>query len=1797
MPDHRPGEGSEPILPRSATNSGSAPTIDPSVPQTEPTGTDLPERIGRFVIRGFLGAGAFGTVYRAYDPQLDREIALKVARSAGQSPERMQRFRREARAAAGLRHPHIVPLFEAGEADGHLFLASAFVPGMTLEETIDKQGGTRLPAEQTAVIVRKLADALAYAHSQGVLHRDVKSANILLDPTGEPHLLDFGLARRTDEQVRMTVDGSVLGTAAYLAPEAAKGDQSRWTPAADQYALGVVLYELLTGHTPFTGPVELVLALHQTQEPERPSRRNREVPRDLDAICLKCLEKDPAHRYPTTGDLAADLDRFHRGEPVLARRQTMRYLAGKFVRRYRRPLLTAAVVMVLLLVGSAAAFWQILEERNEAVAARVRADEEEQKARDALAASEANRVLAEQRFDEKRQAMDSMLAQFSDKRLSGMPGTQQIRKVLFERGVELYEGIFREKQNDPAVVLSLADRYGELGRLQSEIGTLEQALEPLKKGEKVLRRLVKQEPSNPHYRYRLGVVLYQIGYCCWQHRNTKPGIAALREAVAILSKLSQGDPKNFDYALHLARSQKRLAASMTGWSKERLDLTKTACESLEQLVAQRQKNAQALLALARVTTNLGFRAADTGKYAEAEKFFEKARLMAQRALDIDPSDRLTYDILKVALGGLGQVYGKTNRVAKGIELLTGVVGDLVQLTTANPAVLDYQRSLVWVHDDLRKLYQRSGDYDKAIASLQEIVRIADALAQRDPQNPQHAMDSIDASQGVADICRTRKREPEAVVALDKVIKQADQVMRLHPTSDKLLGKLLWAQQIRGELSSNVQQHEKAREIYQGGVDLYTRHRPTLESPSEYTYSRYFQCCRGLIQIAGERKQTNLVIALTEKLIVPIKLDTFADGDNKVDVLFELRSLAVLYEDTSNVEKALRLRELIVAEARKILRGNPKSNWYAYQLIFGSHLYLARLYQKTRDQRREFEAIRSYLKETQAYVDGRDHSKLLAETADFTPNNLTRLREACTQFFSKENLKRFTIPVDWDGIKYGSHVYVAESWQFLDDQFSWFENVRGGKVPADVVDSFRRLYKIAKENKVSFVDLCVYALSTASGQTTDENSSPIARSGSKTDVTEILKELASARAEIQTGKVGPDGRKKLALRYIRLAEEEIAATNSFRAGYLLDEARAHLGLNSSGNVRDPKDRDVLAYLQYVQGALLTCMNQAEKGYARVMESFRTEPENVRSAFAIPAGNREFALGWTCLKLNRPAEAALWYHRAMDLGHRSAAARLYVLCQGHPGCDAGLPDGVRKLLTRAVPDVSKKVTAAEAFARMVDETNKATKANNAAQFAELANLHRGLALDLLRQSKREQALEAFQKEAGLLARQADLVGKNDELDKARARVAYDVARIVLELGKPEEAIKRLTEAQSFGSEEAVFALADLYEQGKVVKKDLEKANSIRASFLLEKGNRLYSRRRYSEAAAAFERSARLSSSVGVYRHIGRCQMRLDRFTDAVTGFEKAVELAKDFREGYWVVLDLLEAMTCAGRAADVLDFLEKMDRKRWKPEQTPHPHTVTAYLLGFRAIALRQTGKDPAGVEKQLAELLARPNLRVTRATAGELDSWPKNAKLPAERARAVTKIISSIDSKPSRPLTTPYFPLEMSSQGRSASGGAWVYKSSNGEQTTIRVARRQVVGEREYYRLETIVKGKVVGAVLIAVEEDGIYGRLPEGDDSTASVRLVALPPRDKGTWDVTSTIGFFALAGKAIVRVEEVIVPIARYADAVVVETKDPRSSTQTTTVWYARGVGPVKIVTQAGKSTTTLELEKVEKPRVENSR
>lgn len=320
-----------------------------------------------------IARGGMGTVYRARQISLNRLVALKVI-SAGTlaTEDLVKRFKAEAEAAASLTHPNIVPIHEIGEHEGLRYFSMGLIEGPTLREAIADRGNrsatgptaaarpslvpghpgessskTAYPPQAAAALVASVARAVHYAHQRGVLHRDLKPANILLDARGVPHLTDFGLAKLTEKESTLTQTNAILGTPAYMSPEQARGQTKDVTTAADVYGLGTVLYEMLTGTPPFGGGTSMeTIRQVLDQEPRRPSLFNPAVDPDLETICLKCLEKEPALRYGSAEGLAEDLERWSRHETIHARNSTTIERLGKWMRR--RPAIASLVIASLL---------------------------------------------------------------------------------------------------------------------------------------------------------------------------------------------------------------------------------------------------------------------------------------------------------------------------------------------------------------------------------------------------------------------------------------------------------------------------------------------------------------------------------------------------------------------------------------------------------------------------------------------------------------------------------------------------------------------------------------------------------------------------------------------------------------------------------------------------------------------------------------------------------------------------------------------------------------------------------------------------------------------------------------------------------------------------------------------------------------------------------------------------------------------------------------------------------------------------------------------------------------------------------------------------------------------------------------------------------------------------------------------------------------------------------------------------------------------------------------------------------
>ena len=310
-------------------------------------GMEMPEELGDYQLIEEIGHGGQGLVYRARQKSLNRIVALKViGLGRWATTAHIKRFRLEAEAAASLDHPSIVPIHEIGESDGSCYFSMKLVEGRPLDEVVKREP---MSNRRAAELIVKLARTVHYAHQRGILHRDIKPGNILLDADGEPHLTDFGLARLIERE--STITGTMveaLGTPSYMAPEQAAGDAAQLTSATDVYGLGAVFYHVLTGHPPFAGgttyeTVRLVLE----SEPRQPWLWNPKVDRDLSTICLKCLDKDPQRRYSSALALAEDLERWLKHEPIQARRTGVLMRGKKWMRR--KPAIAALIASLVAL--------------------------------------------------------------------------------------------------------------------------------------------------------------------------------------------------------------------------------------------------------------------------------------------------------------------------------------------------------------------------------------------------------------------------------------------------------------------------------------------------------------------------------------------------------------------------------------------------------------------------------------------------------------------------------------------------------------------------------------------------------------------------------------------------------------------------------------------------------------------------------------------------------------------------------------------------------------------------------------------------------------------------------------------------------------------------------------------------------------------------------------------------------------------------------------------------------------------------------------------------------------------------------------------------------------------------------------------------------------------------------------------------------------------------------------------------------------------------------------------------------
>ncbi len=477
-----------------------------------------PRLVGRYELGEMIGTGAFGVVHRAYDPILKRPVAIKRPRpGAIETPEAIERFFREARAIAALQHPNIVVAHDVGQADGEVYLVSNLIEGRNLaDEMAEGRPGFLRSAEWVAAV----ADALEHAHSRGLIHRDVKPSNVLIDSAGHVYLTDFGLAKGDGGEATLTVEGQVIGTPAYMSPEQAEGGKKPVDARADVYSLGAFLYELLTGSRPFGGAGAMLLGRIREEEPRPPRRLDESVPRDLETICLKAMAKEPRHRYADAAGFAADIRRWLRGEPVLARSVGRIGMAWRRCRR--KPILSGLVGSLVLsvLFGCVGVAWQWR-----------RAESQRRLAEGNLDAARQQRQRAVQALRDGSETLSALVQIYHEG--TKVPADPDRDRIALQRVIlGYYRNSLRDQlSGDPDLHHALVSLTMEVTGLIHHNAPLEVALNAWEETQGIVEGLLRDDPNNLVYLDDLARCLWYEGGLLVAMGRVVEGAARLRQSL------------------------------------------------------------------------------------------------------------------------------------------------------------------------------------------------------------------------------------------------------------------------------------------------------------------------------------------------------------------------------------------------------------------------------------------------------------------------------------------------------------------------------------------------------------------------------------------------------------------------------------------------------------------------------------------------------------------------------------------------------------------------------------------------------------------------------------------------------------------------------------------------------------------------------------------------------------------------------------------------------------------------------------------------------------------------------------------------------------------------------------------------------------------------------------------------------------------------------------------------------------------------------------------------------------------
>lgn len=843
---------------------------DASVKQAAAPADDLqetPRQIGRFQIRRQIGQGGFGLVFLAFDPELERDVALKVPRvEALLTQQTRERFLREAKAAASLQHPNIATIYESGQVGPICYIASAYLAGGSLAETVHPD--SPMSPHEAAHCLATLAEAVQHAHSRGVLHRDLKPANVLLDtttrdddPTDQSSaaavspshassdrlqqqlfIADFGLAKVVDDPTHHTQTGALVGTPAYMSPEQADSRLDEISTAADIYGLGAILYFLLTGRPPFEGDSTLaVLESVRSNEPASPRKLRDEIPRDLEAICLKCLEKDPQRRYPTANALAEDLQRWLNGEAVVARSTTTREHVARWVRRNPALSLMSSLTLLALIAGVVVStlLWR-------------QADRHASRAE--LQAAELKKAV-----DNLNAAIDMLFVTVSESPELKSRAAEPLRQKLLEQASRYYRLIQAQRPDNPELIEKHAETIFRLGLVNKQLGgatAAEQAMQ------EALAELASAPDSTRKRQFKIkwkrsrAQVLDQLGR----------GDDARKVRQDLLEQLnSRSHPTRLpDHEVQLYRamllSDTAGGELIDGNLSEAGKAARQAHEIWQSLPHPVSENSppEIVLAYAHCLRVRGVACEETGRVVEAEGYLRDA-LQLLELVHSDAHDGS--EDINLLLGRvhkkLGIAVAKQKRLEEAREIYTAGIEHLRQLCERHPDVPEYRMEWCSTRYSLSFTEFLLGNLDRTVELLERNVAEYARLGETYPDRRADYLNRQGSGwKGIATVRQAQENWQASADAHEKALQCYLDVEAAKPNW-KLNQVLLAETELGlGNLAAQMDEEAKAIRSYQSAR---TRMQPVVAAEPEHDRARkaLFHAHQALARIFTEQQRYEL----------------------------------------------------------------------------------------------------------------------------------------------------------------------------------------------------------------------------------------------------------------------------------------------------------------------------------------------------------------------------------------------------------------------------------------------------------------------------------------------------------------------------------------------------------------------------------------------------------------------------------------------------------------------------------------------------------------------------------------------------------------------------------------------------------------------------------------------------------------------------------------------------------------------------------------------------------------------------